>query len=347
MGNCCAARAGRKRKRDAEDDIETQGIVFCSGKVKTILDKSQPFGFIVPDDGGDDLFFNEGLLGSGHNWHDLKQQVSQSHPQQLPVLFIRAECTGPHEQAKGVVVLSADQKSELRADSDGAILRDALAAFFTRYPHVKASVLRCNREQHHQQQVEERERKVRKREGVHEKLVSTEESLYAKRSVEIKKANDLWAQAQELWNAGKHDESKKLQAQVKECNRRAQEYKEEAVKLEREANEKMFLYVMSTEHRGRVQDGTWIDLHGLTADFAEDKVKALLVAARQNGIGVVEVITGAGHHSADGRAHIKPKVRALLQNPPADLGSLTFTEENDGAFMVTLPVNAAGTCVLS
>eukprot|EP00531_Pseudo-nitzschia_arenysensis_P016571 CAMPEP_0116128324 /NCGR_PEP_ID=MMETSP0329-20121206/7303_1 /TAXON_ID=697910 /ORGANISM="Pseudo-nitzschia arenysensis, Strain B593" /LENGTH=165 /DNA_ID=CAMNT_0003622463 /DNA_START=72 /DNA_END=569 /DNA_ORIENTATION=- len=77
-----------------------------------------------------------------------------------------------------------------------------------------------------------------------------------------------------------------------------------------------------------------IDLHGLYLDEALDATREFLKywSKKASTRDTVLVITGAGHHSENNKAVIRPKVERLLQEQSLEYESV----HGDGAFRVTL-----------
>ena len=76
-----------------------------------------------------------------------------------------------------------------------------------------------------------------------------------------------------------------------------------------------------------------LDLHGLYVREAEDATRALVAHFRGKGGATLEIVTGAGHHSKDHHAKIKPAIEALLRDEKLPFES----EHGGGAFRVTVP----------
>lgn len=74
-----------------------------------------------------------------------------------------------------------------------------------------------------------------------------------------------------------------------------------------------------------------LDLHGLFVSDAMDFVKERVAEAKQKGLKEIAIIPGAGNHSDDNKAKIKPTVVAYLQQ-----NKLPFTQVNSGTFKVQL-----------
>jgi len=170
-----------------------------------------------------------------------------------------------------------------------------------------------------------------------QKQDGAEDALYLKRDAENAEAKRLRDEADRLWQAGERDKAKELHVKAKQHQEQARTWKQKAMDLDWKHNEEMFEYVQTREHSGQARDGTWIDLHGLSADFAVHKTLEALNAAVKRGLPTVEVITGAGHHSGKSGPVVKRRIKALLQNPPKGLEGLTFRAENDGSLLVSLP----------
>jgi DNA-nicking Smr family endonuclease len=82
-------------------------------------------------------------------------------------------------------------------------------------------------------------------------------------------------------------------------------------------------------HRNDGKGDLYLDLHGLYVEealrFTTERLSSLAKTKGKN----LELITGAGHHSADHVAHIKGKVIELLKEK-----ALKFSEKNAGELLV-------------
>ena len=79
-----------------------------------------------------------------------------------------------------------------------------------------------------------------------------------------------------------------------------------------------------------------LDLHGLTAVEARERLGAYLAAARRRQPGgLVHVITGKGRSSARGPV-LKPLVRRYLAGAPRTLVAAWGRDVDDGGFVVRL-----------
>jgi DNA-nicking Smr family endonuclease len=77
-----------------------------------------------------------------------------------------------------------------------------------------------------------------------------------------------------------------------------------------------------------------LDLHGLYVQEAVDASKEFLQYHMSKGLfGEVEIITGAGHHSENNKAKIKPEVEKLLRQKRL---KYVIPQNNDGCIHVTL-----------
>mmetsp|Transcript_79437 Transcript_79437/g.227981 ORF Transcript_79437/g.227981 Transcript_79437/m.227981 type:complete len:411 (+) Transcript_79437:64-1296(+) len=321
-------------------------VGLVPGRIKTLLDKSPPFGFVTPESGGQDLYFNERLLGGGKTWEDLKRQVAEFAPGNAPALFTVDSSSG-RPQAKGLIVLDRRQMDELDGDGDHRISAQEMAQFLAAHPELKASrrkdasLTKQEREFRHradefQKQKQQNEGNAQARDTLFKRQDAAEDALYAKRDAENAEAARLREEGDRLWNAGRKDEAKELHAKAKEHQAQARTCKQKAMELDWKNNEEMFDYVQTHEHPGRTRDGSWIDLHGLSADFAVNQTVEALKEATDRGIGKVEVITGAGHHSGKGGPVVKKRILEMLQARPAGLQGISFEMANDGAVFVTL-----------
>ena len=104
--------------------------------------------------------------------------------------------------------------------------------------------------------------------------------------------------------------------------------------------------MQDTEHAGRPRDGSWIDLHGCEMDYVTGHLfpAFLLHAVGQQQHRHVEIITGAGHHSADALSVVKQWVwsahdsllnRAVRGEVPGLVG-LRYEAETEGSVRVNL-----------
>ena len=82
-------------------------------------------------------------------------------------------------------------------------------------------------------------------------------------------------------------------------------------------------------HRNDGKGEYYLDLHGLYVEeaigFLDERLKKLESAKGKD----LELITGAGHHSADHVAHIKAKVIEVLKSK-----GVRFSEKNVGELLV-------------
>jgi DNA-nicking Smr family endonuclease len=82
-------------------------------------------------------------------------------------------------------------------------------------------------------------------------------------------------------------------------------------------------------HRNDGKGDLYIDLHGLYVEEALGFTKEKLAELTKRKGCDLELITGAGHHSADHVAHIKGKVIDLLKEK-----GMQFSEKNAGELLV-------------
>lgn len=318
--------------------------------------RDPPFGFITPESGGADLFFNERLLGDGKTWGEF-MHLATAH-EFAPVVFVLSDGHDGRPQAKGVVVLLGSDVHMLDSERRGQLTAHELARFWASHPKLEQALL-TQQERDSQRRAEEwqhlrdaNEEKSASRSKLFQKQQGAEDALYKKRDAEHAKAVALRAEAQKLWEAAQRlrddghyqhqrasamqDQAKSLQAKAKINDSQARAFKEEAVALDWKHNEEMFEHVQNTENCQRARDGTWVDLHGLSADFAEHQVLEFLLKARERRIRQAEIITGAGRHSGKDGPVIKHRVEALLRKPPRRLEGLRFDHGSEGSVNVYL-----------
>lgn len=332
-------------------------VTLSFGRVKRLMpSRDPPFGFIAPESGGGDLFFNERLLGDGKTWGEFLH-LAKAH-EFAPVVFVLSDGHNGRPQAKGVVVLHEGDVHMLDSERRGQLTARELARFWASHPKLEQALL-IQQERDSQRRAEEwqhlhdsNEEKSLLRSKLFQKQQGAEDALYKKRDEEHAKAMALRDEAQKLWEAaqrvredGQHqhqrasamqDQAKSLQAEAKINDLQARSFKEEAVALDWKHNEEMFEHVQGTENRQRARDGTWVDLHGLSVDFAEHKVLEFLSSAREKHIRQAEIITGAGRHSGKDGPVIKHRIEALLRKPPRRLEGLRFDHGSDGSVNIYL-----------
>lgn len=424
-----------------------------AGHIKRlILSRDPPFGFIKRNDGGPDLFFNEGLLGDGQTWASLVSDAQEHDLGTIPVTFIPAENSDGRPQAKGVIVLHPQPLQVLEEDvNDATSMRERMQSLHEHFDPNYASrqdVYQCIKKEKaavYQRHKDEAETATKRRAELFNQHTAAEDQLWEKCSKEKEKANtlydeaqrlwesskivddaehtkqealrveaqrlwdssnqlwheenarvkalrdeadQLWECSQQLWNAGGRDRAKEMQARSKELQTKAKQlsahekvqqmqtrakelqvhskqhggacesakemrarakqlqdrakehrmkahhWRQRVMELDWQNNEEMFEHVMNNEHDGRVRDGTWIDLHGLSADFAEAKTLKMLLQSKNRGVAQVEVITGMGNHSGKQGPVVPQRILELLRTPPKCLHGLTFTAESPGAYIV-------------
>lgn len=317
-----------QKKRRTDDGANNLEDVYVGVVKNLILSRDPPFGFIRPDKGDADIYFNEWMLGSGHEWTELVSRVEEArHP--VSVIFVPAASVDGRMHARGVVALTAKQRSDLDANGDGAVSRSEMLHFLKLHPDISVSVLLTKGDA-------ERQEKSRERDLLYQRQEAAEHELHRQREQENKRAVDLRALAKDLRQQGKHQEAADLEKEAKQCSQRAYKLKLQVAALDWKNNESMFEHVMQNGHEGRMQDGSWVDLHGLSADFAAHKVQEVLDAARKANVKSVEIITGAGRGSGAAGPKIKPRILTLLIEQ-AHLGKLSYTEmPHGGSFLVTL-----------
>lgn len=132
------------------------------------------------------------------------------------------------------------------------------------------------------------------------------------------KQHKLHDDAQKAFDSNDKDTGHKLMAQSKEEHAKAEECDKQAA-------------AVIIKHRNDGKGDLYLDLHGLKLEEAihatEEKVNALKAS---NTHGSLELIPGAGHHSA-GHAVLKPKVEEWLRKH-----NLKFEEKNAGSLLVTV-----------
>lgn len=108
------------------------------------------------------------------------------------------------------------------------------------------------------------------------------------------------------------------------------EKKEEAERMMDKKNQQAAELIFKDRNKGK--GDLFIDLHGLFVQEAVEFVEKRLQKVRNSKQGsVLEIVTGAGHHSADKKAHIKPKIEKILRD-----ANLQFEEKNAGSLNVHL-----------
>ena len=127
-------------------------------------------------------------------------------------------------------------------------------------------------------------------------------------------------ESQKAWQRGEKGDAHKLSEEKKAWQKRKDEANAKASKLILEAQ--------------KWQTTGEIDLHGLYLDEALDATREFLKywSKKSPSRETVLVITGAGHHSENNKAVIRPKVEELLQQQSLEYESV----HGNGAFRVTL-----------
>lgn len=342
------------RLREKAGAITPDGEVQAVGRIKRLLVDRQ-IGFISPEDGGEDLYFNAKLLSSQQSWEELIELAQKYEPGTAPVLFVRNEYRG-RTQAKGVIVLDDAELKDLDSDMDGHLSPAELAEFLAKNPELQGASrtkqevewqrrqekwemekIRKDKEYEEQQRKydEEEEEAAKRRDQLFKRLEDAEDELYKKRDSANAEATKMHEEANKLWDSGSNDACKELQAEAKELRQLARQLKQQAVDLDWKNNEEIFEYVQTGEHKGRLRDGSWIDLHGLSVDFALAKTEEAIEEAQDKGLPALEVITGAGHHSGKGGARVKPRVASMFKNR-----GLSFKWDSPGSAIVQLGSSA-------
>jgi len=132
---------------------------------------------------------------------------------------------------------------------------------------------------------------------------------------------DCAKRSQAAWQSGNKAEAKTLSDEKKDWQK-----KQDA------SNRKACALILSAQHWETSKE---IDLHGLFLDEALEATKDFLkhwTKQAKKELTIVLIITGAGHHSENNKAVIRPKVEELLQDQRLDYESV----HGDGAFEVTL-----------
>jgi DNA-nicking Smr family endonuclease len=126
--------------------------------------------------------------------------------------------------------------------------------------------------------------------------------------------------SQEAWKKGEKSEAHTLSEEKKGWQ-----------KNKDEANRKAAKIILESQ---KWQTSGEIDLHGLYLDEALDATRAFLKhwSKKASGRNIVLIITGAGHHSENNKAVIRPKVEEFLQEQRLEYESV----HGNGAFRVTL-----------
>lgn len=328
----------KRRRTLLEAGSKTElGETLLVGRVKRLVDSRTPaFGFLTPESGGVDLYFNEDLLSEKQTWKEFVQIVKEYDPGKAPVLYVSNEFRG-RLRAKGIFAIDNEEMKHLDEDHDGVVSERELTDFIAARPELKdASRTKREREflrarEERQEQEEEHEAEAEARDKLFKRQEAAEDSLYKLRDDETEKAKAIFEEGNRLWSMGEKNAARELHAEAKQHQQSARDYKRQAVALDWENNEEMFEYVQTTEHEGRSRDGTWIDLHGLSADFAVHKTRETLEKAEASDAKHVEIITGAGKHSGKSGPVVKPRIYALLRQQ-----GFKFTEDTVGSVIVTL-----------
>ena len=126
--------------------------------------------------------------------------------------------------------------------------------------------------------------------------------------------------SQAAWQKGEKGEAHTLSEEKKSWQKKQDEANRKAAKL--------ILDPQKWQTTGE------IDLHGLFLDEALDATREFLKywSKKASVRDTVLVITGAGHHSENNKAVIRPKVERMLQEQSLEYESV----HGDGAFRVTL-----------
>jgi len=125
--------------------------------------------------------------------------------------------------------------------------------------------------------------------------------------------------SQEAWQKGDKGDAHTLSEEKKSWQKKKEDANRRAAKL--------ILEPQKWQTTGE------IDLHGLYLDEALDATKEFLKYwSKKASRDTVLVITGAGHHSENNKAVIRPKVERLLREQSLKYESV----HGDGAFRVTL-----------
>lgn len=334
------------------------GEAQVAGRIKRLLIDRQ-IGFISPQDGGDDLYFNAKLLSSQQSWEEFVEVVQKYEPGTAPALFVRNEYRG-RTQAKGVIVLEDAELEDLDCDMDGHISSAELAEFLSKNPELhgasrtkqevewqrrqeKYETEKMRRDEEYAEQQrkydEEEEEAAKRRDELFKRLEDAEEELYKKRDAANAEATEMHEEANKLWESGSKDACKELQAKAKQQRQLARKLKQQAVDLDWQNNEEIFEHVQTEEHKGQTRDGSWIDLHGLSVDFALAKTKEAIEEAQDKGLSELQVITGAGHHSGKGGARVKPRVVAMFETE-----GLSYKQDTPGSSIVQLGSSGGYSC---
>ncbi len=126
--------------------------------------------------------------------------------------------------------------------------------------------------------------------------------------------------SQEAWQNGEKGDAHTLSEEKKSWQKKKEDANRRAAKI--------ILEPQKWQTTGE------IDLHGLYLDEALDATREFLKywSKKASTRDTVLVITGAGHHSENNKAVIRPKVERLLQEQSLEYESV----HGDGAFRVTL-----------
>eukprot|EP00931_Biecheleriopsis_adriatica_P011823 TRINITY_DN112901_c0_g1_i1.p1 TRINITY_DN112901_c0_g1~~TRINITY_DN112901_c0_g1_i1.p1 ORF type:complete len:382 (-),score=116.84 TRINITY_DN112901_c0_g1_i1:51-1196(-) len=230
---------------------------ILSGRVVKLIAPhgKQPFGFISPERGGDDVWFGAHLLGDSKSWDDFKAQVGRYGKIPAPVSYKLDE----KGRANGVVVLNL---KEVDTDGDDHISEEEMAKYLAAHPEMHQKVktqVELEREKRQEErdaehaawlerkaakdaawtkrkadeeaawkakreaQLAEDESESKARGELYDRLAKKEDALRAEIDATKKKRDDLKVQVNQLrddaqkdWERGEKDACKAKQAQANE-----------------------------------------------------------------------------------------------------------------------------------
>lgn len=117
------------------DIMSSSAIV--AGKVAVLrTDQAKPFGFLAPDAGGGNVYFNESSLGHRRNWSEFYAIACKYEDCHAPVSFRVEVSRGGRQQAVGVVIHEPEEAALLDADGDGVITETELQAYLAAHPEL-------------------------------------------------------------------------------------------------------------------------------------------------------------------------------------------------------------------
>jgi DNA-nicking Smr family endonuclease len=150
----------------------------------------------------------------------------------------------------------------------------------------------------------------------------------------------LFSKKQQLFEAASNAYKKGQGAEAKRLSRTAHQTDEKYRRARQEAS----VTILHLRNHGKPADT--LDLHGQYVEealsFTKQRLKELRNINNAQRTSSLLIITGAGHHSEDGRAKIRPAVLNFLRKK-----GYSFKEEGPGAFRVHLGAESTEGCFAS